>query len=139
MLSTLSAAGADFLLVGAHARAAYGIPRATADMDVWVRPTPQNALCVWKALAEYGAPLQDMTLQDFSVPGVVFQIGLPPYRIDILTEISGVTFDEAWPNRVYGKFGGATYPVIGKSEFIRNKRAAGRPKDLAYVSDVEAQ
>jgi hypothetical protein len=137
MLLSLSAAGAEFMLVGAHARAAYGIPRATADIDIWVRATPENAPRVWKALADYGAPLHDLTLDDLSRPGVVFQIGLPPYRIDILTEISGVTFDEAWPNRLYGDFGGATYPVIGRDEFLRNKRAAGRPKDLSDIDDVE--
>lgn len=92
---------------------------------------------VWKALADYGAPLHDLTIDDLSQPGVVYQMGLPPYRVDILTEISGVTFDEAWPNRIYGNFGGATYPVIGREDFIRNKRAAGRPKDLADIDDVE--
>jgi hypothetical protein len=137
MLLSLSAASAEFMLVGAHARAAYGAPRATADIDIWVRATPENALRVWKALADYSAPLHDLTVDDLSRPGVVYQIGLPPYRIDILTEISGVTFDEAWPNRMYGNFGGATYPVIGREEFIRNKRAAGRPKDLADIYDVE--
>ncbi len=137
ILQSLSATSAEFLLVGAHARAAYGIPRATADIDIWVRATPENALRVWKALADYGAPLHDLTIDDLSHPGVVYQIGLPPYRIDILTEISGVTFEEAWPNRMYGNFGGATYPVIGREEFIRNKRAAGRSKDLADIDDVE--
>lgn len=137
MLLSLSAQDAEYLLVGAHARAAYGIPRATADMDVWVQATPENAPRVWKALAEYGAPMQGLTLDDFARPGIVYQIGLPPYRIDILTEISGVTFDEAWPNRIYGNFGGAIYPVIGREEFIRNKRAAGRPKDLSDIDDVE--
>lgn len=139
MLSALSAAQAEFMLIGAHARAAYGIPRATGDMDVWVRATPENAMRVWKALAEYGAPLHDMTVDDFSRPEVVFQIGLPPYRIDILTKISGLSFEEAWPNRIYADFGGATYAVISRDDFIRNKRAAGRPKDLADVADVENQ
>jgi hypothetical protein len=137
MLASLSAQSAEFMLVGAYARAAYGIPRATADMDVWVRATPENAVRVWKALADYGAPLDDLTLDDLSRPGVVFQIGLPPYRIDILTQISGVTFEDAWPNRVYGDFGGATYAVIGRDEFIRNKLASGRPKDLSDIDDVE--
>lgn len=137
MLLSLSANDAEFMLVGAHARAAYGIPRATADMDIWVRATPENALRVWKALAEYGAPLHELTVDDLAHPEFVFQIGLPPYRIDILTKISGVTFEEAWPNRLYGDFGGATYPVIGREEFIRNKRASGRPKDLSDIHDLE--
>lgn len=137
MLLSLAAVSAEFMLVGAHARAAYGIPRATADIDIWVRATPENAPRVWRALADYGAPLHDLTLDDLTRPGVVYQIGLPPYRIDILTEISGVTFEEAWPNRIYADFGGATYPVIGREEYLRNKRAAGRPKDLSDVDDVE--
>jgi hypothetical protein len=139
MLSALSGARAEFMLIGAHARAAYGIPRATGDMDVWVRPTPENALRVFTALAAYGAPLHDLTVEDLSKPGVVFQIGLPPYRIDILTQISGLSFEEAWPKRMYADFGGATYAVISREDFIRNKRAAGRPKDLADVIDVENQ
>jgi hypothetical protein len=125
------------MLVGAHARAAYGIPRATADIDIWVRATPENALRVWRALADYGAPLHDLTIDDLSRPGIVFQIGLPPYRIDILTEISGVTFDEAWPNRIYADFAGSTYAVIGREDFLRNKLAAGRSKDLSDIDDVE--
>lgn len=137
MLSSLSGQNVEFMLVGAHARAAYGIPRATGDMDVWVRATPENAVRVWQALSEYGAPLHDLTLEDLSRPGVVFQIGLPPYRIDILTKLSGITFEEAWPNRVDGHFGGAVYPVIGREDFVRNKRASGRPKDLADIDDVE--
>jgi hypothetical protein len=139
MLSALSAAQAEFMVIGAHARAAYGIPRATGDMDVWVRPTPENGARVWRALAEYGAPLHDLTLEDLSNPGLVFQIGLPPYRIDILTQISGVTFDEAWPNRIYADFGGATYAVIGRDDFVRNKLASGRPKDLADVDDLSGR
>jgi hypothetical protein len=139
MLSALSVAQAEFMLIGAHARAAYGIPRATGDMDVWVRATPENAVRVWSALAEYGAPLHDLTLEDLSKPGLTFQIGLPPYRIDILTDISGVTFEEAWPNRIHADFGGATYAVIGRDDFVRNKLASGRPKDLADVDDLTRQ
>lgn len=137
MLHALSDAGAEFLVVGAHARAAYGEPRATKDLDIWVRPTPENARRVWRALAEYGAPLHDLTPEDFSAPGITFQIGMPPYRIDLLTEITAVSFDEAWPNRVIAEFAGGAYPVIGKQEFIRNKKATGRPQDLVDAEHVE--
>jgi hypothetical protein len=133
ILRELSDAGADFLVVGAHALAAHDRPRATGDLDIWVRPTPENARKVWRALGAFGAPLQNVTIDDFSAPGVTFQMGLPPYRIDILTEISGVTFDEAWPNRVSNEIHGQPYAVIGKEELIRNKLASGRPKDLVDV------
>jgi hypothetical protein len=138
ILAELSAAGAEFLVVGAHAVAAHDRPRATGDLDVWVRATPENARLVWKALAAFGAPLLELTLDDLSRPGVTFQMGLPPYRIDILTEISGVTFDEAWPNRIVNEFQGQAYPVIGKADLIRNKRAAARPKDLLDAAALES-
>ena len=137
MLSALCASGADFLIIGAHAMAAHDQARATQDIDIWVRPSSENASRVWRALADYGAPLHDLTLDDLSKPGVTFQIGLPPLRIDILTEISGVTFDEAWPNRLIVRHEDLTYAVIGKAELIRNKRAAARPKDLLDADNLE--
>jgi hypothetical protein len=137
MLRALSDAGADFLVVGAHARAAYGEPRSTKDLDIWVRPTPENASRVWKALVTYGAPMSDLTVKDLAQPGLVFQLGVEPYRIDILTELTALTFEEAWGNRVTGDFAGATYPVIGKRDFILNKRATGRLQDLADAEHVE--
>ncbi len=137
MLRELSANCADFLVVGAHARAAYGDPRATKSLDIWVRPTPENARRVWAALGNYGAPLSDIEVSDFASPGITFQIGIAPYRIDILTELTGLTFEGAWPNRVTASFAGGAYPVISKSDFLTNKRATGRPKDLADVDHVE--
>ena len=131
MLSALSEAGAEFLVVGAHALAAYGVPRATGDIDIWVRPTPENAEKVRAALAVFGAPLFDLTLEDLSRPGTVFQIGVPPGRIDLLTSISGVTFEDAWPRRTAVRLPGVVAPVIGRADFVANKRATGRPKDLA--------
>jgi hypothetical protein len=137
MLSELSAAGAEFLLVGAYAVGAHVRPRATEDLDIWVRPTPENAARVWRALARWGAPLHEVTQDDLSTLGTVFQIGIAPHRIDILTSISGVTFDQAWPNRIMAKIGDATYPVLGRSELLVNKRASGRPKDLIDVELLE--
>jgi hypothetical protein len=137
MLRALSDAGADFLVVGAHARAAYGEPRATKDLDIWIRPTPDNARRVLSALQAFGAPTFDLTLEDLSSPGITFQLGIPPYRIDLLTDLTGITFDEAWANRTSAGFAGAAYPVIGKREFIRNKRATGRPQDLADADHVD--
>jgi hypothetical protein len=137
MLHELSAAGADFLLVGAYALAAHERPRATGDLDIWVRPSRENAERVWAALVRFGAPLHELTIDDLSSPGITFQMGIEPSRIDILTGISGVTFDEAWPNRLLVEHDGLRYGVIGKKDLIRNKRAAARPKDLLDVSNLE--
>jgi hypothetical protein len=137
MLSALSAAKAEFLVVGAHAVAVHGHPRATGDLDIWVRATPENAGRVWSALDQFGAPLFDLRRDDLSRPGVVFQIGVPPCRIDILTEITGVTFDEAWPGRLTTSVEGQTLPFIGRHELLINKRAVGRPKDLGDVAFLE--
>ena len=137
MLLALSDAGADFLIVGAHARAAYGEPRATKDLDIWVRPTPENAARVWNALLAFGAPTFDLTRDDLAQPGLILQLGVPPYRIDILTELTALTFDQAWPNRTKADFGGAIYPVIGKREYVLNKRTVGRPQDLVDADHVE--
>jgi hypothetical protein len=136
MLQELSAAGAEFLVVGAHALSVYDRPRATGDLDIWVRPDPENALKVWNALTRFGAPLHDLTIDDLSVPGITFQMGLEPNRIDLLTDITAVTFDEAWPHRLGVEQDGLRYSVIGKADLIRNKRATGRPKAHPYRCHV---
>jgi hypothetical protein len=130
MLSALSAAGVRFLVVGAHALAAHGTPRATGDLDVWVQATPENAARVLQALKVFGAPLFDLDVSDLSSPGTVFQIGLPPARIDILTSVSGVDFDAAWSRRLEIAIEDLQVGVIGRSDFVANKKASGRPKDL---------
>ncbi|HEX9160120.1 MAG TPA: nucleotidyltransferase [Thermoanaerobaculia bacterium] len=137
MLRELSDAGVEFVVVGAHARAAYGEPRATKDLDIWVRPSAENARRVVAALAKFGAPMHEVSERDFAAPGLTYQIGVAPYRIDILTELTALTFDEAWNNRSEADFGGGRYPVIGKREFVVNKRATGRPQDLADADHVE--
>jgi hypothetical protein len=124
-----------FLIVGAYALGVHGRPRATGDLDVWVDPTPENAVRVIDALKHFGAPLGQVTVDDFSRPSIVFQIGLSPLRIDVLTELSGIVFDEAWPTRVRANFGPVAVDVIGRDAFIKNKRATGRARDLG---DVEA-
>jgi len=131
MLSVLSEAGADYLIVGAHALAAHGLPRATGDMDIWVRPSPENAVRVMAALRAFGAPLFDLTEGDLECPGTVFQMGVVPNRIDLLTEISGVTFEEAWSRRAMFTIEGRSLPFLAREDLVRNKRAAGRPKDIA--------
>ncbi|MFV2070024.1 MAG: hypothetical protein ACC645_23910, partial [Pirellulales bacterium] len=133
MLSALNAAGVDYLVVGAYAMAAYGCPRATGDIDFWVRPTPPNAARVWDAIIAFGAPASQITVEDFSTPDVVYQIGVAPQRIDILTSISGVEFDAAWENRLVADLDGVSAFVIGRHELLQNKMASGRPKDLLDV------
>ena len=133
MLSALSEAGAEFLIVGAHALAAHGIPRATGDLDIWVNPTPENAPRVLAALGAFAAPLTDLTIDDLLKPDTVFQIGVVPCRIDILTGISGVFFADAWTRRITIDIDGLQVPVLGRSDFKTNKRASGRPKDLLDV------
>ncbi|GMV23654.1 MAG: hypothetical protein AB7L71_17360 [Vicinamibacterales bacterium] len=130
MLSALSAAGARFLIVGAHALAAHGAPRATGDLDIWIHATPDNSRRVMDALRDFGAPLFDLTETDLCARDTVFQIGLPPSRIDILTGISGVDFSDAWERRMEIRIGTLTIGTIGRQDFIANKKASGRPKDL---------
>ena len=137
MLSALSEARADYLIVGAHALAAHGVPRATGDLDIWVRAEPENASRVWQALAAFGAPLTELSIDDLTNADVVFQIGVPPSRIDILTSISGVAFETAWDGRIEVEIEGVVVPVLGRDALIANKRATGRPKDLADVDALE--
>jgi hypothetical protein len=101
LLLAFAAQGVEFVVVGAYALALHGVPRFTGDLDVFVRPSAENARKVWEALASFGAPVDAAGVQpsDFATPGIVYQIGLPPARVDVLTEISGVTFDEAWATR----------------------------------------
>ena len=102
VLAELVRAEARFLVVGAHALSVHGVPRSTVDLDVWIDASPDNAKRVWAALAAFGAPLVALNISeaDFVRPNMVAQFGLPPYRIDVLTGVSGVSFDEAWKDRV---------------------------------------
>ena len=138
VLIALMEAGARFMVVGAHALAVQGVPRATQDLDVWIEPTYENAERVWKALIRFGAPLEELKVDraDFVRPDTVVQIGLPPNRIDLLTGITGVEdFEEAWNARAESEVTGHTIPFLGRETLIANKRATGRIRDLA---DIEA-
>jgi hypothetical protein len=141
VLSELSAAQADFLVVGAHAMAAHALPRATGDLDVWVRPDADNAQRVWAALARFGAPLVDygISVEELARPGLVFQIGNEPDRVDILTAIDSVEFEEAWQDRVIREIDGISVPVLGLTQLLKNKRATGRPKDRFDVAWIEEE
>lgn len=138
LLTALLDADARFMVVGAHALAVHGVPRATQDLDVWIEPTPENAARVWQALVAFGAPLADLkiTTDDLCQPGIVVQMGLPPNRIDLLTALSGLgSFASVAPAQVCHTVRSRMIPFLGREALIQNKRAAGRTKDLA---DVEA-
>jgi hypothetical protein len=136
LLRAFAGRNVRFLVVGAYALAVHGRPRATGDLDVWVDATRDNAPRVMAGLDDFGAPLGQISESDFSTPGIVFQIGLPPSRIDILTTLTGLSFDEAWSTRVSGPFGPVTVDFLGRDAFIRNKRATGRAKDLADIEEL---
>jgi hypothetical protein len=136
MLSALFDAGADYLIVGAHALAAHHQPRATKDLDIWVRASRENAERVRRAIETFGMPVDKIFVDDLASPGLVLQFGFPPQRIDVMTSVTGVTFDEAWPRRIYVEVEGKQHPVIGKEDFIRNKRATGRPQDLVDAERI---
>ena len=139
LLLELADAEADFVVVGGHAVAFHGHPRATKDLDVLVRARPDNAERVYRALAAFGAPLDafDVEAEDFATYDGVLQIGLPPRRIDILNRVDGITFDEAVEENLSFTLEGTRIPVIGRAALIKNKRAAGRPQDLADIAALE--
>jgi len=141
MLRALTRAEVEFLIVGAHAMAVHGVPRATGDIDIWVRPSRANANRVLNALLEFGAPVavHGISLKDLEKPDMVYQLGLPPRRIDLMTGISGVDFDEAAVSRVMVELEGVRIPVIGRKDLVLNKRASGRTKDLVDLEVLERQ
>lgn len=141
LLEALRAEDARFLVIGAHALAAHGFPRSTGDLDVWVAVDTENARRVWRALVAFGAPVAalDVSPADFETRGRVVQLGTPPRRIDILTEISGVEFDEAWGSRLTAGVEHLELPFLGRDALIQNKIASGRPKDLADVAALRGE
>ena len=139
LLAEFNVRKVEFLIVGAHALAAHGYVRATEDLDVWIRPDESNAKRVIEAIRAFGAPLHDLTETDLATPGVVFQIGVAPIRIDILTAIDGVEFEEAWAARYATQFADQPVNVLSRELLLRNKRAAGRRQDLADVEKLEGK
>ncbi len=128
-----------FLIVGGYALAAHGLPRATGDLDAWVWVNPQNAQNIMRALNAFGFQNLSLTESDFSKEDAIVQLGYPPFRIDILTSIDGVAFDQAWEKKVVVELNGMKVPFIGREDLIANKKAAGRPQDLADVSRLTSE
>lgn len=133
MLQLLLEEDARFLVVGAYALGAHGYPRATGDIDIWVEPALQNAQKVMRALNRFGAPLFDVTDQDFAKKGTIFQIGVVPRRIDIITAIDGVEFPGAYARREKTTVGELEIPVLSFQDLITNKERTGREKDMLDV------
>jgi len=140
MLAALLNSGARFLVVGAHALAVHGVPRATGDLDIWIPLNDENTDLVWAALSRFGAPVESLGVskQDFKTAGTVVQIGLSPRRIDILNQLSGVDFESAWRSRVEHAVGSLEVPFIGRDTLVHNKRATGRTKDMADIEALES-
>ncbi len=137
LLSALCDAGAEFIVVGAHAVMFYTIPRYTKDLDIWVRPTPENSARVHRALVSFGAPMSDLTVSDLATPGTIFQIGIAPNRIDVLTSIEAVSFEDAWQRRGHSTYGGIPISILSREDLLVNKRAVGRKQDLLDVERLE--
>ena len=137
MLKCLNASGVDYIMVGGWAVNMHGYIRATIDLDIWILANPENASRVYAALADFGAPMLDVSPHDFSEEGIVFQIGVAPCRIDILTHISGVTYADAVKRAIPKQIDGVDVRIISIDDLIANKRASGRTKDLADVEVLE--
>jgi hypothetical protein len=139
LLAAFCAEDVEFLVVGAHALAAHGPVRATNDLDLGVRPSPENAPRVLRAVASFGAPLEDLTEADLVLSGLEFQIGVPALRIGVITAIDGVEFEEASPERLVAHLGEVAVPVLSRRHLIANKRTSGRHRDLADLERPEGE
>ena len=133
----LTAHGVEFVVVGAYALAFHGAPRFTGDLDLLVRPTPDNATRLLAALDAFGFPVPDLSAEAVVDRRRMLQMGVPPVQIHVMSAISGVDWDEAWSDRVEGALGRHRVAFLGRETFLRNKRAAGRPKDVADIDALE--
>jgi hypothetical protein len=120
-------------VVGGYAMAFHGYVRATGDIDLWIRRSNENAERVLRALQTFGAPLFDLNIENLKTPGMVFQIGLVPSRIDVITQIDGVEFDNAWQEYETVEIENLRIPIIGKTQLLINKKSTGRTKDRNYA------
>ncbi len=137
LLSLLNRFEAKYMVVGGYAVMLYTEPRFTKDLDIWVESTPDNAQKVFRALAEFGAPLAGMNPSEFAQPDVIYQLGMPPSRIDVLTSITGVVFADAWGRKTVASFGDLQAFFLNATDLIQNKRATGRPTDLLDCARLE--
>lgn len=127
----------EYVVVGAHAVMVYTEPRYTKDLDIWVRPTSENAERLLTALRSFGAPTSDLSASDFASEGTIFQIGVPPNRIDVITTVDGLVFEEAYPRARRITYGGVPIQILSPEDLLQNKRSVGRPQDLIDVERLE--
>lgn len=139
LLELFAAHDVRFMVVGGHALGAHGLPRATEDFDIWVWPNPKNADRIISCLEAFGFEHSGLNSGDFTQPDTVVQLGFSPARIDLMTSISGVEFEEAWERRIIATLDGVEFPVIGKSDLVANKWALGRPQDLVDLMKLVRQ
>lgn len=135
LLELFNAHGVEYIIVGGYALAFHGAPRTTGDIDVFIGTAPDNAQRVLEALGEFGFGAVGITRKDFETPNQVVQLGVPPVRVDIITSLTGVSWEDAYRDRVAGTYGGVSVSYLGREHFVSNKRATGRKRDLA---DLEA-
>jgi hypothetical protein len=136
LLASFNARGVEYLIAGGYALAFHGAPRATGDLELLVRPTAENAGRILAALDDFGFGSLELTAADFTRPGRVVQLGVAPLRVDLLTSLSGVTWEEAFADRQPSTYGDVTVAFLGRATFIANKRASGRARDLADLEDL---
>jgi hypothetical protein len=136
LLLLFNAYHVKYLLIGGYAVIYYAEPRYTKDLDLWVSTEPENAAAVFSALQKFGAPLREMTPDDFAQEGYFYQMGVPPVRVDILMSVGDLSFAQAWENRVCMDFDGVSVWVIGKDDLIASKKASGRPQDLLDIESL---
>ncbi len=137
LFSELCALDARFIVVGAHAVIFHTTPRYTKDIDVWVDPAPENGRRVYEALTRFGAPMESLVAEDLAIPGTIFQIGIEPNRIDIITAIEALSFEDSWERRVASTYGGLPIAVLSREDLLTNKRSVARPQDLLDVEALE--
>jgi len=136
LLSLLVGEGAEFAVVGGYAVAFHGFVRATRDLDLFFRPTEENALRVIRALIAFDLPLDESSVDEFLEPGAIIRIGSPPVQVELINAISGVDFQEVWSKRTSAKYGDVSIPIIGREDLIKNKQASGRPRDRMDLDEL---
>jgi hypothetical protein len=137
LFAAFNDAGVEYIVVGAHAVMVYTEPRYTNDLAVWVRPMGENAERVLMALRAFGAPTADVSARDFATGGTIFQIGVPPNRIDVITTVDGLVFEEAYPRTRQTSYAGMPIRILGPEDLLQNKRTVGRPQDLIDIDRLE--
>ena len=137
LLALLNAHDVEYVIVGAYALSHHGVPRYTGDLDILIRAETENARRILDALSEFGFGNLELTLTDFTLPDHVIQLGYPPVRIDLITSITGVSWEEVAENKETGIYGGIEVFYIGRPQLVKNKRLTGRQKDLADLEALE--